>query len=279
MKVFISVDMEGISGVVHSSQAAPGRRDYEWARTMMAGDANAAIAGALEGGASEIVVADAHDGMRNLRLNELHPAASLVSGSGRPLSMIHGIGADFDALFMVGFHAMCGTRDGIMNHAYISQGLQRIKLNGREVGEIGIFGGIAGGFGVPVALVTGDDACCREAMDWLPEVRTASVKSGINRFAAQCLSQQKAHELIRQSAKAALQPDILSQVKPLLPPPNTRFEIEFTGSQCADSAARVPGVSRVDDRTVAIKNGNYLWAFASLRLALELASGAFDTDY
>lgn len=279
MKVFISVDMEGISGVVHSSQAGPGRRDYDWARTMMAGDANAAIEGALEGGASEIVVADAHDGMRNLRLNELHPAASLVSGSGRPLSMIHGISSDFDAVFLVGYHAMCGVRDGIMNHAYISQGLQRIQLNGREVGEIGVFGSIAGGFGVPVTLVTGDDACCREALDWLPGVQNASVKTGINRFAAQCLSQQKAHEMIRRSAKAALQSEFLSGIAPLAPPYDTRFEIEFTGSQCADYAARVPGTSRVDDRTVAIENSDYLAAFASLRLCLELASGAFDPDY
>jgi D-amino peptidase len=193
--------------------------------------------------------------------------------------MIHGIRADFDAVFMVGYHTMPGVREGIMNHAYISQGLQRIRLNGREVGEIGIFGTIAGSFGVPVALVTGDDACCREASDWLPKVRTASVKSGINRFAAQCLSQQKAHELIRQSAKSALQSDVLGQIKPLLPPSQTRFEIEFTGSQCADSAARVPGTSRVDDRMVAIENSDYMAAFASLRLCLELASGAFDTDY
>ncbi len=279
MKIFISVDMEGISGVVHSSQAAPNRRDYEWARSMMAGDANAAIEGALAGGATEIVVADAHDGMRNLRLNELHPAASLVSGSGRPLSMIHGISAGFDAVFLVGYHAMCGVRDGIMNHAYISQGLQRIKLNGREVGEIGIFGSIAGGFGVPVALVTGDEACCREALEWLPRAQTASVKTGINRFAAQCLSQQRAHELIRERAKSALQAEVLGALQPLAPPPQTRFEIEFTGSQCADYAARVPGVLRLDDRTLAIENSVYLDAFASLRLCLELASGAFDSDY
>src|SRR4028119_505485 len=140
--------MEGISGIVHSSQAAPGGRDYEWARTMMAGDANAAVEGALEGGATGVVLADAHDGMRNLRLNELHPAASLVSGSGRPLSMVHGVDESFAAVFMVGYHATCGVPQGIMNHAYISHGLQRVSLNGRMVGEIGIFAGVAGCFGV-----------------------------------------------------------------------------------------------------------------------------------
>lgn len=279
MKVLISVDMEGISGIVHSSQAAPNRADYEWARTMMAGDANAAIEGALQGGATTIVVADAHDGMRNLRLNELHPAASLVSGSGRPLSMIHGIDASFDALFMVGYHAMPGAREGIMNHAYISQALQSIQLNGREIGEIGIFGIMAGEMGVRVALVTGDAACCAEARDWVPGVQVASVKTGINRFAAQCLSQQKAHELIRARAKDALQNEAPARIEPLSPPQLSRFEVLFTGSQCADYAARVPDAVRVDDRTVAFENPNYLAAFGALRLGLELGSGAFDRDY
>lgn len=279
MKVLISVDMEGISGVVHSSQAAPGARDYEWARTMMAGDTNAAIIGALEGGATEIVVADAHDGMRNLRLNELHPAASLVSGSGRPLSMVHGVDSSFDAVFMIGYHATCGAPEGIMNHAYISQGLQNVSLGGRLVGEIGIFAGVAGTFGVPVALVSGDDACCAEAREWLPDVQTVSVKSGINRFAAQCLSQQKAHELLREGAKTALQPQNLSKLRAFCPPAPTTFEVELTGSQCADAAARVPGVKRLANRIVSVENDNYLTAFASLRLIFDLAASAVDTDY
>ncbi len=271
--------MEGISGVVHSSQAAPGARDYEWARTMMAGDANAAIEGAIEGGATEIVVADAHDGMRNLRLNELHPAASLVSGSGRPLSMVHGVDSSFSALFMIGYHATCGAPEGIMNHAYISKGLQNVSLNGRLVGEIGIFAGVAGTFGVPVALVSGDDACALEARSWLPNVQTVSVKTGINRFAAQCLSQQKAHESIRSAAKNALQPENLGRLEPFYLPPPTVFEVELTGSQCADAAARVPGVKRLADRIVSTQNDDYLTAFATLRLIFDLAAGAVDTDY
>jgi D-amino peptidase len=279
MKVLISVDMEGISGIVHSSQAAPGARDYEWARTMMAGDANAAIEGALEAGATEIVVADAHDGMRNLRLNELHPAASLVSGSGRPLSMLHGVDKSFDAVFMIGYHATCGVPEGIMNHAYISQGLQSVRLNGQVVGEIGIFAAVAGCVDVPVVLVSGDDACCREATTWLPNVTTASVKTGINRFAAQCLSQQAAHKRIREAAKKALQPDALSRVQPLRPVSPTMFTVELTGSQCADAAARVPGVQRLDERTVSVENADYLQAFAALRLVFDLAASVVDTDY
>ncbi len=277
MKVLISVDMEGISGVVHSSQASPGARDYEWARTMMAGDANAAVQGALDGGATEVVVADAHDGMRNIRLNELHPAASLVSGGGRPLSMVHGMDESFDAVFFVGYHTMPGHPEGIMNHAYISKGLQNVWLNERLVGEIGIFAGVAGTFGVPVAFVTGDAATCAEAEDWLPAVATVAVKQGITRFSAQCLGQAEAHRRITAGAAQALRN--LSRVQPLKPDTPATFQVELTGSQCADYAARVPGSRRVDNRTVACTADDYLDSFRALRLMFELAAGAVDTAY
>lgn len=279
MKVLISVDMEGISGVVRSAQAAPGRPDYEWARTMMAGDANAAVQGALDGGATEIVVADSHDGMCNLRLNELHPAASLISGAGRPLSMAHGVDESFDSLFMVGYHATCGAPAGIMNHAYISKGLQRVFLNGREVGEIGIFAGVASCYGVPVTLVTGDDACAVEAREWLPGVETVSVKTGINRFAAHCLSQSEAHRRIREGAARALAASTRASVKPLPLESVTTFTVEFTGSQCADAATRVPGTVRDDHRTVSFAHHDYLTAFQALRLMFDLGGRAVDADY
>lgn len=277
MKVLISVDMEGISGVVHSSQASPGARDYEWARTVMAGDANAAVQGALDGGATEIVVADAHDGMRNIRLNELHPAASLVSGGGRPLSMVHGVNDSFDAVFFVGYHTMPGHPEGVMNHAYISKGLQNLWLNERLVGEIGIFAGVVGTCGVPVALVTGDAATCAEARDWLPDVSTVAVKQGINRFAALCLPQAEAHRRISAGAADALKN--LGRVRPLQPQSPTTVKVELTGSQCADYAARVPGSHRVDNRTVAYTADDYLECFRALRLMFELAAGAVDTAY
>ena len=277
MKVLISVDMEGISGVVHSSQASPGARDYEWARTMMAGDANAAVEGALEGGATEIVIADAHDGMRNLRLNELHPKASLVSGSGRPFSMLHGLDSSFDAVFMVGYHTRCGTPEGIMNHAYISKGLFHVFLNDKSVGEQAIFGTLAGHFGVPVALVSGDEACCEEAQNTFEGVTTVAVKKGITRFAAHCRSQHEAHRLLREGAANALRN--LDRVQPLRPQKTTTVAVELTGSQCADAAARVPGAIRVNERLVSYAGDDYLDCFQRLRLMFDLAGSAVDTDY
>jgi D-amino peptidase len=277
MKVLISVDMEGISGIVHSSQAAPGARDYEWARTMMAGDANAAIEGALQGGATEIIVADAHDGMRNLRLNELHPAASLVSGSGRPLSMLHGLDESFNAVMMIGYHTMCGHPEGIMNHAYISQGLFEVQMDGKPVGEMGIFGRLAGHFGVPVVMLSGDNAACEEAKSTFKNVTTVEVKKGINRFAAICLSQQEAHRRLREGAENALKNR--ARIKPLLPKNPTTISLTLTGSQCADAAARVPGTKRFNERTVTYQSNDYLDVFQHLRLMFDLAGSAVDTDY
>ena len=277
MKVLISVDMEGISGVVHSSQASPGARDYEWARTMMAGDANAAVEGALEGGATEVVVADAHDGMRNLRLNELHPRASLVSGSGRPLSMLHGLDESFSAVFMIGYHTRCGTPEGIMNHAYISRGLFQVFLNGQPAGEQAIFGMLAGSMGVPVVLVSGDEATCDEARSIFPGVTTVAVKKGIHRFAAHCLSQAEAHRLLREGAAEALRN--LDRVQPLRPLAETTVEVELAASQCADAAARVPGSRRINERRVAFTGEDYSECFQRLRLMFDLAAGVVDVDY
>lgn len=277
MKVFIAVDMEGISGIVHSSQASPGSRDYEWARRMMVGDANAAVQGALDGGATEIVVADAHDGMRNIRLDELHPAASLVSGGGRPLSMVQGIDDSFDAVFFVGFHTMCGVPDGILAHTYISRALQNAYLNDRPVGEIGLFAAVAGVFGVPVVLTTGDMATCAEAETFIEGITTVAVKKGINRFAAECLPQREAHRRIHDGAVRALQN--IQRVRPFVPERPTTVAVELTGSQCADNAARVPGTVRTGDRKVTFTSENYLECFQAIRLMFDLAASAVDTDY
>lgn len=277
MKVFISVDMEGVSGITHSSQAAPGRQDYEWARTMMTAEANAAVQGALDGGATEIVVADSHDGMRNIRLDMLHPAATLISGSGRPLSMVHGLDESFAAALFIGYHTMPGVQDGIMAHAYISRALQNVYLNGRAVGEIGIFAALAGQFGVPVVLVSGDSATCAEACDWLEGVTVVAVKKAIHRFAAECLPQREAHRRIHDGAVQALQS--VHTVQPLRPALPATVAVELTATQCADNAARIPGSRRVNSRTVEYTSASYFDCFQALRLMFDLAASAVDPDY
>src|SRR6266571_4292408 len=161
MRVYISVDMEGVAGVVHESQTDPTNpacaAEYARFRRLMTAEANAAIEGALAAGATKLVVNDSHWFMRNLLAEELHQAAELLSGDPKPQSMVEGIDGGFDAAVFIGYHARAGTRHAILDHTYADR-IHDVRLNGRPVGELGINAAFAGVAGVPVALVSGDSA-------------------------------------------------------------------------------------------------------------------------
>jgi D-amino peptidase len=161
MRVYVSVDMEGIAGVVHESQTDPTNpvfaSEYGRFRRLMTAEANAAVDGALAAGATKIVVNDSHWFMRNLLAEELNPAAELVSGDPKPRSMVQGIEASFDAALFIGYHARAGTGNAILDHTYADR-IHEVRLNGKPVGELGINAAFAGIHGVPVALVSGDAA-------------------------------------------------------------------------------------------------------------------------
>ncbi|HZM26289.1 MAG TPA: M55 family metallopeptidase, partial [Gemmatimonadales bacterium] len=161
MRVYISVDMEGIAGVVHEDQTNPVdprcAAEYARFRKLMTGEANAAVEGALAGGASQVVVNDSHWEMRNLLPEDLHEAAELLSGGPKRLSMLEGIEADFDAAVFIGYHAKAGTAGAILDHTMMDA-IRDVRLNGRSMGELGLNAALAGAHGVPVALVSGDRA-------------------------------------------------------------------------------------------------------------------------
>src|SRR3989475_11899904 len=188
MGVYISVDMERIAGVVREPQTNPGdprgASEYARFRKLMTAEANAAIEGALEAGASQVLVNDSHWFMRNLLAEELNQAAVLVSGGPKPRSMMEGIDGGFDAAFCIGYHARAGTRNAILDHTY-ADCIHEARLNGRPVGELGLNAALAGGFGVPVVLVSGDNALAAEARELLGEgVRPVIVKEAVNRHPA-----------------------------------------------------------------------------------------------
>jgi len=188
LKVYISVDMEGVSGVVDGSQVVEDGRDYAAARRWMAEDVNAVIAGLLSAGATEIVVNDSHGGMRNLLPDSLHPKASLISGTPKPLTMMAGIDETFDAVVFVGYHAAAGTARAILDHTIAGRAVSRITVNGTEMPELGLNAAIAGEFWVPVILVTGDTATAEQARALLGEqVVTVAVKESFGRNAARLL--------------------------------------------------------------------------------------------
>ncbi len=266
MKVFISVDMEGISGVVAWDQTQRGSSDYEVFRNTMTEDANAAIEGALEAGATSIVVTDAHDGGRNILPERLHQEARLITGGGKPMAMVEGLDSTFDAAMFVGYHSKCLSL-GILNHTYSLKVLS-YSVNGRIVGETGMNSYMAGYYGVPVVMVTGDSQVAKEAGDLLGPIETVVVKEPRSQTSALCLHPAKARNLIREGARRALQS--LGSVAPLKPPAPATIRIEFVNSAKADAASIMPGSVRVDPVTLEYTGQDYLMAYRGALTLLHL---------
>lgn len=246
MNVLISVDMEGISGVVTWDHVSHTHKEYERFRKLMTAEANAAIEGALAGGATGIVVNDSHGSMGNILIEELDPAAELISGNPKPFGMMQGIGPEVDAVFLVGYHAAAGTEAAILAHTWSSRCVADVRLNQQVVGETGLNAALAGGYKVPVVLVTGDRAVAEEARALLGEIETVAVKDGVTRTAAQCLHPEVAHERIRQAAERALK----LNVAPLALTSPITVSVTFQNALYADKASLVPGSRRADGRTV-----------------------------
>ncbi|AWX56259.1 MULTISPECIES: M55 family metallopeptidase [Brevibacillus] len=248
MKVFISLDMEGISGLSEWEDVIPGHRHYEAGRRLLTQDVNAAIEGALEAGATQIIVNESHGPMNNIILEELNPQADVIRGFFKPLCMMQGIDSSCDAAFFIGYHGKAGTGDAVLNHTLSGLAIHRLILNGKEVGEAGLNAAIAGAFGVPVVLVTGDSQTAKEVEEDIPGVFTVAVKTGITGLSSQAMHPVRARELIRQQAKEALLHR--NTVKPLEQRAENTIEVEFTKSQFATAVSWMPGVELIEGRTV-----------------------------
>ena len=253
MKVFIAVDLEGVAGYVRWD---PADRDRE--RRFITAEANAAVAGAFDGGATDVLVTEAHANMRNIIPEAVDGRAVFLSGEPKPLNHVAGIDASFDAAMFVGYHAKAGTANAIMCHTY-NLHVFSLKLNGLEVGELGADAAVAGHFGVPTVMVSGDKAACEEAKSLAPDVETVCVKDGIGYHAAKCIHPERAYELIRIGAKTAL--ERRDSIKPFAIEPPVRAEVTFTHPNHVDAVAALPFVERLDGRTIAFDAPNAEDAF------------------
>jgi D-amino peptidase len=235
---------------------------------MMTAETNAAIEGALAAGATAVLVNDSHWQMRNLIAEDLHPAAELLSGGPKLRSMVEGVELGFAAALLIGYHARAGTPHAVIDHTYTSR-VHEVRLNGRPVGELGINAALAGTYGVPVAMVSGDQALAAEAREWLgPGVETVVVKHAVWRFAARSLAPSEACRRIREGAAAALgRPHA-----PLALPQPVRLEVEFALTQMADMAELAPGSVRTGGRTLAYTHEDYREVFRAWRALYNLAS-------
>jgi D-amino peptidase len=256
MRIYLSIDMEGLAGVAHAHQVAFGpsidRTDYDRSRTLMAGEANAAIEAAHDLGAREVVVNDSHWQMRNLRAEDLDERARLIVGD-KPLSMTEGVGeapdGSFDGAVFIGYHAGAGNGRGVISHTYSSATVQELRVNGAPHNEAGINAIRLGHFGVPVLLVAGDDALAAEIEALLPWAERVIVKRGLGYSLADSLSPKAARSAIREGMKRAI--DRLDEMRLYQPSLPLRGELDLRLPVMADYAAVVPGVERIGPRTVA----------------------------
>jgi len=273
LKVFISVDMEGIAGIVTSDQVTAGGGGYERARLWMTWEANAAIQGALDAGATEILVNDSHGSMRNLLPDELNPAARLITGSPKPLSMMEGIDETIDAAIFIGYHARAGSADAVLDHTYSGGTVYSLRINGMEVGESELMAIIAGQFGVPVVMIAGDKTLGNQVKSLLGKsLVTVEVKEGIGRNAASTLVPSESQKKIRDGATIALKK--VKEIKPFKPAGPYKFEIDFLNSSQAEAAELIPGIERTSPRSVRYIQTNFIDGFRLFRAIIELAKNS-----
>ena len=270
MKIYIATDLEGISGVVHPEHTGfDGRRHHE-ARKWMTEHINAAVDAAVEAGATEVLVCDGHSNGRNVMLDLLHPEAELMWGrQNRRLGQVDGINESFDALLMVGLHARAGTL-GVLNHTTNSGVIQEVTANGLPLGEIDINAGIAGEFGVPVAMVSGDNTAVAQAKERLPHIETATVMEAVGQYSAKVLPPVKAHERIREATKRALAR--LDEMVPYRFETPVHLQMKFHDTAMADAASMLPGTQRIDTRTCAYDAEDFRAAFRAHWVMIVLAS-------
>lgn len=267
-KVFVSVDMEGISGVSGSDQLSPGGAEYGRSRKLMAEDVNAAIRGALAAGATEVVVNDAHGSMRNLLPEDLHPAARLVSHSFKRFGMMEGLDETFDAVFFIGYHAKAGSPRGLFAHTG-SGAVLDLRIDGRSVGEGGMNALLAAYYGVPVALVTGDDVAVAQVQEVAPEAKAVIVKRALNPRAVELKPLAQARREIEEAARAAV-------TGARKPSPHrrgpVRVELQFRDVLIPQVVEVLPGFTRPAPDTVAFSLATMPEAYAVIRVLYRYVS-------
>ena len=268
VKVFISADLEGIAGVAGNGQLGESSPDMPRIRRLLTAEINAAIEGAFRGGATGVLVNDGHGNGANVLCDELDPRARLMIGFNQPLSQMGGIDGSFAAMFFIGHHAMEGTTQGVYNHTFFGRLVNRISLNGRPSGEMGVNGAIAGHFGVPVALAVGDDHAVAEALTFFPGIETVTTKRGLDRFVADSLSPAESRRLITAAAEVATRR--AASLAPACTTSPVTFEVEFKSTAATTFPLVFPSVQRTGPKSVSVTGLDVPTAFAMLNGVLLL---------
>ena len=268
MKIYMSVDLEGISGIVNWSFASNQGYDYARARKLMTGEVNAAIRGVVKAGARDILVNDSHNAMTNILIEELCSPARLLTGSPKTNSMMEGLDATFDGVIFIGYHTKMNSW-GVLSHTYSSRTVYSLKINGEETGELGLNTYIAGHFDVPVLMASGDDQLVQEASELIAGVRGVQVKEARSRYAAICLNTEQAEKVIEEEAYRAIIDK--NKVNPVKVGESVQLQVAFMHSGMADAAGILPGAERTGANTICYTASDIIVAYKAFRTLTSLA--------
>lgn len=276
MRILISADMEGATGVTWPGDVEPGSDGWERCRTLLTDDVNAAVAGLCEGGADSVVVNDAHSTMRNIKIESLDPRATLISGRHKALSMLEGVDdPDVAGVVMLGYHVGAGA-EGVLAHTYLPNTITAVYADGQLAGEGRLNALVVEELGVPVILITGDDRTCADAADYAPKARTAAVKRHVSRYAAECHPPAATSALIHD---AALEAVALAGRRARPEPASHRVEVEFDAAHLAAAVTVIPGVEQVGVCRVAYESASAYAMIRCFKAVTVLASAAVEARY
>ena len=279
MRILISADMEGATGVTWPADVLPGTEQWQRCRRMFTSDVNAAIAGFCAGGADEVLVNEAHASMRNLLLEQLDERAQMLTGRHKDLSMVEGVQYPDphrpDGVAFVGYHTGAGT-EGVLAHTYLANSITGVWVNGEPASEGRLNALVAAEFGVPVVLVTGDDRTCLEARGYARRARRVAVKEYVSRYAAVCGPPTRTAVGIRQAAREAAA--LAVRHEPVHAGPFT-VEVEFDAAHLTGAAAMVPTVEPCGERRVRYTASSMYEGIRCFKAVTTLVSAATEEVY
>ncbi|MDX3758279.1 M55 family metallopeptidase [Streptomyces mirabilis] len=276
MKILISADMEGATGVTWPADVLPGTPQWERCRPMFTSDVNAAVLGFFDGGADEVLINEAHWSMRNLLLEQLDDRAEMITGRHKALSMVEGVQhGDVDGIAFVGYHTGAGT-EGVLAHTYLPNSITGVWVNDVRASEGLLNSHVVAEYGVPVVLVTGDDLTCEDALGYAPEALKVAVKDHVSRYTAVCRTPARTAADIRAAAKAAAA--LAVRQEPLVGGPFT-VVLEFDAEHLSMAATVVPGVRRVGERKVVYTSDTMYEGIRTFKAVTTIVSAAVEEQY
>jgi D-amino peptidase len=276
MRILISADMEGATGVTWPADVLPGSEQWQRCRHLFTSDVNAAIAGFFDGGADEVLVNEAHWTMRNVLLEQLDDRAEMLTGRHKSLSMVEGVQhGDVDGIAFIGYHTGAGT-EGVLAHTYLANSVTGVWVNGARASEGLLNSLVVAEYGVPVVLVTGDDRTCEDARGYASRARCVAVKDYVSRYAAVCRTPARTAADIRAAAKAAAA--LAVRHEPAEDGPFT-VELEFDAEHLAGAATVVPGVVISGERRVAYTSDTMYDGIRCFKAVTTVVSSAVEEHY